>query len=151
MLQQAHQYRAAKTLVAGKQDESKRPRTEQPRGHPSGPPKRREDRSGMLPSRPPLIPLNSTQTEIFFQIRKKGLLKAPNPMKTHSERRNKRRYCCFHKEYGHDTEECRNLQNQIGDLIRDMHLGRYVRDQSSLPDSRPPRNLSPRPKGPVEK
>ncbi|RRT34077.1 hypothetical protein B296_00050233 [Ensete ventricosum] len=35
---------------------------------------------------PPSIPLNSTRTEIFFQIREKGLLKAPNPMKSHSER-----------------------------------------------------------------
>ncbi|RRT78330.1 hypothetical protein B296_00001264 [Ensete ventricosum] len=151
MLQRAHQYIAAETLVAGKRDESKHPRAEQPRGHPSGLPKRREDRSGMLPSRPPLIPLNSTRTEIFFQIREKGLLKAPNPMKTHSERRDKRTYCRFHREYDHDTEECRDLRYQIEDLLRHGHLRRYVRDQSSLLDSRPPRDPSPRPKGPVEK
>ncbi|RZS20923.1 hypothetical protein BHM03_00053497, partial [Ensete ventricosum] len=83
-LQRAHQYMAAETLVAGKRDETKRPRVEQPRGHPP-PPKRREDRSGMLPTRPPPIPLNSTRTEIFFQIRERGLLKAPNPMKSHPE------------------------------------------------------------------
>ncbi|RWV89055.1 hypothetical protein GW17_00048821 [Ensete ventricosum] len=56
MLQRAHQYMAAETMVAGKRDESKRPRVEQPRGHPPSPPKRREDRSGMLPSRPPPRP-----------------------------------------------------------------------------------------------
>ncbi|RZR75766.1 hypothetical protein BHM03_00000252 [Ensete ventricosum] len=67
----------------------------------------------MLPSRPPPIPLNSTRTEIFFQIREKRLLKAPNPMKTRYERRNKRRYCRFHREHAHDTEECRDLQSQI--------------------------------------
>ncbi|RZR79004.1 hypothetical protein BHM03_00004568 [Ensete ventricosum] len=44
MLQRAHQYMATKTLVAGKRDELKHPRTEQPRGHPPRPPKRREDR-----------------------------------------------------------------------------------------------------------
>ncbi|RWW42505.1 hypothetical protein BHE74_00051941 [Ensete ventricosum] len=63
-----------------------------------------------------------------------GLLKAPNPMKSHPERRNKRRYCRFHREYRHDTEECRDLQYQIEDLIRRGHLCRYIRDQSSLPD-----------------
>ncbi|RRT37856.1 hypothetical protein B296_00050352 [Ensete ventricosum] len=72
-------------------------------------------------------------------------------MKSYSERRNKRRYCHFHKEYDHDTEECRDLQYQIEDLIQCGHPRRYVRDQSSLPDSRPPRDSSPRPKGPVEK
>ncbi|RRT46374.1 hypothetical protein B296_00036248 [Ensete ventricosum] len=108
MLQRAHQYMAAETLVAGKRDETKRPR-------------------------------------------EKGPLKAPNPMKSHSERRDKMMYCRFHKEYGHDTEECRDLQYQIEDLIRLEHLRQYVRDQSSLPDSRPPRDSSPRPKGPVEK
>ncbi|RRT46808.1 hypothetical protein B296_00051617 [Ensete ventricosum] len=72
-------------------------------------------------------------------------------MKSHSERCDKRRYCRFHREYGHDTEECRNLQYQIEDLIQHGHLRRYVRDQSSLPISRPPRDSLPRPKGPVEK
>ncbi|RWW75490.1 hypothetical protein BHE74_00016483 [Ensete ventricosum] len=72
-------------------------------------------------------------------------------MKSHPEQRDKRRYYRFHREYGHDTEECRDLQYQIEDLIwRDL-LRRYVREQSSLPDGRPPRDSSPRPKGPVEK
>ncbi|KAJ8514059.1 hypothetical protein OPV22_004493 [Ensete ventricosum] len=52
MLQRAHQYMAAETLIAGKRDETKRPRGEQSRGHPTPPPKRREDRSGLLPARP---------------------------------------------------------------------------------------------------
>ncbi|RZS22774.1 hypothetical protein BHM03_00055594 [Ensete ventricosum] len=105
----------------------------------------------MLPTRRPLIPLNSTRTEIFFQIWERGLLKAPNPMKSHPERRDKRRYCRFHREYRHDIEECHDLQCQIEDLIRRGHLHRYVRDQSSLLDGRSPRGSSPRPKGPVEK
>ncbi|RWW49142.1 hypothetical protein BHE74_00044739 [Ensete ventricosum] len=151
MLQWAHQYMAVETLIAGKRDETKRSRGEHPRGHMAPPPKRREDRSGLLPARPPLVPLNSTRMEIFFQIREKGLLKAPSPMKSHPERRDKRRYYRFHREYGHDTEECRDLQFQIEDLIRHGHLRRYVREQPSLPDGRPSRDLSPRPLGPVEK
>ncbi|RZR83818.1 hypothetical protein BHM03_00010529 [Ensete ventricosum] len=137
MLQRTHQYMAAETLVAGKRDETKHPLVEQPRGHPPPPPKRREDRSGMLPSRPPPIPLNSTRTEIFFQIREKGLLKAPNPMKSHSERRDKRRYCRFHKEYGHDTEECHDLQYQIEDLIWRGHLRRSHQRTTPSSGARP--------------
>ncbi|RRT32007.1 hypothetical protein B296_00050684 [Ensete ventricosum] len=72
-------------------------------------------------------------------------------MKSHPEQRDKRRYCRFHREYKHDTEEFHDLQCQIEDLIRRGHLRRYVRDQSSLPDGRPPRSSSPRPEGPVKK
>ncbi|RZR98586.1 hypothetical protein BHM03_00027973 [Ensete ventricosum] len=43
-------------------------------------------------------------------------------MKSHSERHNKRMYYRFHREYSHDTEECRDLQYQIVDLIRHGHL-----------------------------
>ncbi|RZS14749.1 hypothetical protein BHM03_00046479 [Ensete ventricosum] len=151
MLQRAHQYIAVEALVASKQDESKRPRAEQPRGQPSGLPKRRIDGSDMLPPRPPPVPLNSTRTEISLQIRERGLLKTPNPMKTRSERCDKRKYCHFHREHGHDTEECRDLQNQIEDLIRQEHLRRYVLDQPTFPDNRPPRDSSSCPKGSVEK
>ncbi|RRT39826.1 hypothetical protein B296_00024524 [Ensete ventricosum] len=43
MLQQAHQYMTAEMLIAGKWDETKRPRGEQSRGHPAPPPKKRKD------------------------------------------------------------------------------------------------------------
>ncbi|RWW58154.1 hypothetical protein BHE74_00035011 [Ensete ventricosum] len=46
MLQQAHQYMTAEMLIAGKWDETKRPRGEHSRGHPAPPPKKREDMSG---------------------------------------------------------------------------------------------------------
>ncbi|GAV76496.1 hypothetical protein CFOL_v3_19969, partial [Cephalotus follicularis] len=36
------------------------------------------------------------------------------------------KYCRYHHDHGHDTEECKQLKNQIEDLIRKGHLRKYV-------------------------
>ncbi|RWV77491.1 hypothetical protein GW17_00061666 [Ensete ventricosum] len=100
------------------------------------------ERIEQIVPRLPNTPLSSTRTKIFLQIREKGVLKAPNPMRTRPEEHDRGCYYHFHRDYGHDTEECYDLKNQIEDLIRRSHLDRYVRK---------PREPSPPPKGPVER
>ncbi|GAV78967.1 hypothetical protein CFOL_v3_22432, partial [Cephalotus follicularis] len=36
------------------------------------------------------------------------------------------KYCRYHRDHGHDTEKCRQLKNQIEDLIQKGHLRKYV-------------------------
>ncbi|RWW47519.1 hypothetical protein BHE74_00046484 [Ensete ventricosum] len=76
----------------------------------------------------PNTPLNSTRIEIFLQIQEKRLLKSPNTMKTRSKECDRGRYCRFHRDNGHDTEECYDLKNQIEDLICRGHLNREYLD-----------------------
>ncbi|RRT79599.1 hypothetical protein B296_00005181 [Ensete ventricosum] len=121
MLQRANQYVAVETLVAGKWEDHKRLRNDKPQGQPSGT-SRRRDRPELPAPRPLSIPLNSTRMEVFLQIRDKGLLRTPNPIRTKIGGRDKKRYCRFHRDYGHDTEECNDLKNQIEDLIRRGHF-----------------------------
>ncbi|GAV60307.1 LOW QUALITY PROTEIN: hypothetical protein CFOL_v3_03838, partial [Cephalotus follicularis] len=35
-------------------------------------------------------------------------------------------YCRFYRDHGHDAEECRQLKNQIEDLIQKRHVHKYV-------------------------
>ncbi|XP_064979710.1 uncharacterized protein LOC135622011 [Musa acuminata AAA Group] len=118
MLQHANQYVTAEALVVGKRMEGKRPRVEQPRGSTSAtlvPPRRGLDRQELL-LRPSPLPLKASRTEIVLQIRE--------------------------KDYGHDTEDCHDLQNQIEGLIRRGYLGRYLKE---------PREATPSPKELVER
>ncbi|RWV83798.1 hypothetical protein GW17_00054548 [Ensete ventricosum] len=75
-------------------------------------------------------------------FREKGLLKAPNPIRTRFKEDDHGHYCRFHRDYGHDTKECYDLKNQIEYLIHRGHLDRYMRK---------PREPSLCPKGPMER
>ncbi|GAV80616.1 hypothetical protein CFOL_v3_24076, partial [Cephalotus follicularis] len=46
------------------------------------------------------------------------------------------KYCRYHRYHGHDTEECRQLKNQIEDLIRRGHLCKYVDRDRDAPQGR---------------
>ncbi|GAV63797.1 hypothetical protein CFOL_v3_07315, partial [Cephalotus follicularis] len=50
----------------------------------------------------------------------------PAPLRSSVEKRNTDKYCLYHRDHGHDTEECIHLKNQIEDLIRKCHLRKYV-------------------------
>ncbi|RRT67063.1 hypothetical protein B296_00030773 [Ensete ventricosum] len=81
----------------------------------------------------------------------KGLLAPPNCIKTRPEERDRGRYYRFHREYGHDTEEYRDLKNQIKDLIHQGHLSHYVQRRMDHIDRQSERDRQARPIDPVER
>ena len=40
---------------------------------------------------------------------------------------NKKKYCCFHKYHNHYTEDCKDLKEQIEELIRKRKLQKFVK------------------------
>ncbi|XP_065023219.1 uncharacterized protein LOC135649050 [Musa acuminata AAA Group] len=138
MLQHADKFVAAETWMAGKREEHKKVKSELPRQQQPSASRRKLDRPD---PRPPLPALNSSRTEIFLHEKGKGLLKDPHPMKNPRELADRSRYCRFHRQHEHDTEQCYELKRQIEELILRGHLGQYLR---------PNKEQSPRPEGPVE-
>ncbi|XP_065036625.1 uncharacterized protein LOC135672099 [Musa acuminata AAA Group] len=138
MLQRASQFIAAETWMAGKREEHKKVKSEPPRQQQPASSRQKLDRSDPMP---PLPALNSSRTEIFLHEKGKGLLKDPHPMRNPRELVDRSKYCRFHRQHGHDTEQCRELKRQIEELILRGHLGQYLR---------PNKELSPRPEGPIE-
>ena len=65
--------------------------------------------------------------QILMEIRDEPSLKWSRPLHSSPSFRNKRKYCRFHKDHGHYTEDCRDLKEQIEELIRKEKLQQYVK------------------------
>ena len=63
-------------------------------------------------------PLNALLNQMLMQIKDDPSLKWPEKMKGDPNKRNKNKYCRFHRDQGHDTDECFDLKQQIENLIR---------------------------------
>ena len=62
---------------------------------------------------PLIMPVN----KILMQIKDDPALKWPKPLSSSSKRKDLKKYCRFHKDHGHYTNECRDLKEQIKELI----------------------------------
>ena len=61
-----------------------------------------------------------------MQIKDDPSLKWPEKMKGDPNKRNKNKYYCFHRDHGHNTDECYDLKYQIENLIRQGKLRNFV-------------------------
>ena len=61
-----------------------------------------------------------------MQIKDDHSLKWSEKMKGDPNKRNRNKYCRFHKHHGHDTDECFDLKRQIENLIRQGKLRNFL-------------------------
>jgi len=65
--------------------------------------------------------------QVLIQIRDDPSLQWSKPISTPIERKDKSKYCRFHQDHKHRTDECRHLKDQVETLIRQGKLQKYVR------------------------
>ncbi|GFY99379.1 hypothetical protein Acr_13g0007800 [Actinidia rufa] len=96
-------------------------------------------RSRTPPRRPEFIlpPLNAPVAQVLSEIKHEEFVKWPGKIKTDPQKRNMNKYCEFHRDHGHNTEDCFQLKEQIADLIKRGYLRKYVADR--LPPNSPER------------
>ncbi|GJV94323.1 hypothetical protein Tco_1545900 [Tanacetum coccineum] len=70
--------------------------------------------------------LTKTPKEIFAL--EKGKFKAPPPMTTPVEKRNHTKFCEFHGEVGHNTDECMHLKKQIEEMLKAGKLSHLIKE-----------------------
>ncbi|GKA90033.1 reverse transcriptase domain-containing protein [Tanacetum coccineum] len=58
----------------------------------------------------------------------KGKFKTPPPMSTSVEKRNNNKFCEFHGEVGHNTDECMHLKRKIKELIKVGKLSHVIKE-----------------------
>ena len=75
-----------------------------------------------------------------------GVFKRPDLLRGDRSKRNQNKYCRYHKDVGHTTEECIMLKDEIEKLIRRGYLqdyinGRRPRPQNEVPEAEPPHEI----------
>ncbi|XP_057250029.1 uncharacterized protein LOC130591124 [Beta vulgaris subsp. vulgaris] len=83
------------------------------------------------------IEFRMDQYSILMEIKDQHELKAPAEMKMPYRNRDKSKYCHFHKDCGHETNECKHLKRALEDLAtfkKDNRQGRRKDDESTDED-----------------
>ncbi|GAA0185703.1 hypothetical protein LIER_32991 [Lithospermum erythrorhizon] len=92
-----------------------------------------------------LTPLRVSIAEVYVHIEGKNLLPKPVRMRNAPGRRDKTRYCEYHREHGHDTNECRILNAEIEKLIKRGYLKEFTGKGTQQDNTSQNRRIPPLP------
>ncbi|XP_022150858.1 uncharacterized protein LOC111018902 [Momordica charantia] len=79
-----------------------------------------------------MVPLE----QVFVEIKDQRLLKWPERMKAPPSKRGKGRYCPFHLDHSHATQDCFDLKEEVEGLIQRGYLKEYVKDPKATQNKR---------------
>ena len=76
--------------------------------------------------------LTNTREHIFLANSSRLPWKKPEPLKNQRAKRDPSKFCRFHKDIGHNNDDCRHLKVEIETLIRVGPLAQYARNWVNL-------------------
>ena len=91
-------------------------------------------------------PLTASVSQVLREVRNEQFLRWPTQMKSDPATRDNARYCEFHRDYEHRTDDCIHLKKEIEYLIRRGDLRRFIapenqpqnQAQNQAPAQQPP-------------
>nr|XP_027109158.1 uncharacterized protein LOC113729028 [Coffea arabica] len=86
-------------------------------------------RSRSLGGDKPWTSLTAPRARVLAVMEQEGLSRPPRPLPGDKSRRDQGLYCAYHRDVGHDTEDCHHLKKDIEKLIKRGHLGQFIRDE----------------------
>ncbi|CAA0810441.1 Unknown protein, partial [Striga hermonthica] len=92
----------------------------------------------------PLPASNARILEVMEKEIRENVVMWPRTRKDGLKKPKSDLYCRFHKDYGHNTDECRHLKNEIERLIKAGHLKEFVYKDRDRTSRRRERSKSPR-------
>ncbi|XP_043687560.1 uncharacterized protein LOC122638777 [Telopea speciosissima] len=113
--------------------------------------KGKDDRKAWIPrvpereSEPKYTALTHTRAYVLNEIKDQVALRWLAKMVKPAYERNKNKYCHFHQDHDHNTEECRQLKDEIEALIQRGRLNRFVKKEANN------RNMDSRAREPKER
>ena len=128
-MSKAQKYVNAEVLMSSRCDELSKSKDKRKRNleqHRSTEPKRSKNDSGSVvkSARTPrgrfsqYTSLTTSIDQIFMQIQNDNLLKWLAKLKTPPKKRDKNKYCRFHKDHSHNTKDCMALKDEIQAFIQ---------------------------------
>ena len=89
-------------------------------------------------------PLTASVSQVLREVRNEPFLRWPAQMKSDPATRDNTKYCEFHRDYGHRTDNCIQLRREIEYLIQRGYLRRFIspgnqaQNQNQAPTQQPP-------------
>ena len=144
----AHKEKSGTDKRQGRSPKRQRDRERSPKKDRERSPKRRgnlRDRLGLpqpelrqqySPRR--FTPLTAAVSQVLREVQHEQFLRWPSQMRSDPTKRDNTKYCEFHRDHGHRTDDCIQLRKEIEYLIRRGYLRRFVASEGQVQPQQPP-------------